>query len=84
MRPVIDPTLTITCERCGNAQDIPLSRLVDCQEVDCAQRCGGITHVPPATIAAVLRRFSGEVLDLSRWEPRKARLAGERRRSRSA
>jgi len=84
MRPVIVPPLTVTCERCGNAQDIPLSRLVDCEEVDCAQRWGGVMRVPPATVAAVQRRFTREVFDLSRWEPRKVGLAGKRRRPRSA
>ena len=71
-----EPILTVTCD-CGHFQDMQFSRIVAQPAVEC-RTCGRVTHVPEATLAAVFRRYGGEVLDLSRWEPPKARLEARR------
>jgi len=74
MRPVRELILTITCE-CGQFRDLRLSRVVAEPAVECAG-CDLVTIVPETAIAAILHRFGGEDLDLSRWEPRRVDALG--------
>ncbi|HBZ69130.1 MAG TPA: hypothetical protein DEP35_05030 [Deltaproteobacteria bacterium] len=76
---MIEPILTITCASCGQVQSIPLRRAIDEPVIEC--ECGHMTLVSHATIAATLERLSGEVFDLSRWEPQRVRVAGRKRRA---
>jgi hypothetical protein len=68
---VRQPFATIVCE-CGHVRNIPLAEVLTCPTIECTA-CGCVAHITEAMIAAVIRRFGDEVLDLSRWKPRKVR-----------
>jgi len=70
---VRDGTLTITCELCGHEQWTSLSKAIAQPTIECAAGCGRASVLSPAILAAILKRYGGEVLDLSRWEPRTVR-----------
>jgi len=82
MRSVRDGTLTITCELCGHEQWTSLSEAIAQPAIECAAGCGQVNLLSPATLAAILKRYGGEVLDLSRWEPPRVRRPRRERRVR--
>jgi hypothetical protein len=71
MRFVRQSIATIICE-CRHLRNVPLSEVLSCPTIECTA-CGRVAHITEAMIAAVIRQFGGEVLDLSRWKPRKVR-----------